>query len=75
MRRCRVPTIHHPVTDEPLLESSDAGRALDVTAKEIHRLTDRGILTPVARTVRGSRLYRPSDVEALRVARQNNRRG
>lgn len=52
-----------------LLEPADCGRALNVTSAQIHRLTDRGVLTPVARTVRGTRLYRREDVEAVRKAR------
>lgn len=65
----------HADLDEPLLEPADAGRELGVTPKQINRLADRGVLPPVARTVRGTRLFRRSDVERVREERALRKAG
>jgi DNA-binding transcriptional MerR regulator len=59
---------------ETLLEPADVGRALDVTSAQIRRLTDQGHLVPVARTVRGTRLYRRADVDRLVESRRAGQR-
>jgi DNA-binding transcriptional MerR regulator len=57
-----------------LLEAHDAGRALEVSTARIRQLVAQGRLVPAARTRRGVRLFRAADVEALRRARERDRR-
>ena len=57
---------------ETYYEPADCGRVIGVTSAEVRRLTERGVLIPVARTIRGTRLYRKEDV--LRVAERRRER-
>ncbi|HYN08494.1 MAG TPA: MerR family transcriptional regulator [Vicinamibacterales bacterium] len=66
-------SIHHPNKTETFLEPADAAREIGVTPAQIHRLTARGILQAVARTVRGTRLYLAEDVARV-VAERKARR-
>jgi hypothetical protein len=66
--------ITHPAAPiETYYEPADCGRELGVTSATVRRLTERGLLTPVARTIRGTRLYRKEEV--LRVAERRRDRG
>jgi len=57
--------------DERLLSLSQAGRRLDLSASRLRQMTDSGQLDCI-RTPLG-RLIRESDIEALRVEREEAR--
>jgi DNA-binding transcriptional MerR regulator len=63
---------HDAALIETYYEPADCGRELGVTSAAVRRLTDRGVLMPAARTLRGTRLYRREDV--LRVAERRRER-
>ena len=52
-----------------LFEPADCGRILGITSVAVHKTRD---LVPVARTPRGTRLYRPEDVERVREKRSRH---
>lgn len=55
-----------------LVATSEVAAALGVSRQTVHRLVERGELTPVARvavTRHGSFVFDPADVEALAEAR------
>jgi hypothetical protein len=56
-----------------LLEPHDAGKRLRLGAGRIKQLANEGKLIPVARTPRGTKLFRVEDVEALRRVRERVR--
>jgi DNA-binding transcriptional MerR regulator len=64
--------MHHTPPIETYYEPADCGREIGVTAAAVRRMTERGVLIPVARTLRGGRLYRKEDV--LRVAERRRER-
>jgi DNA-binding transcriptional MerR regulator len=55
---------------DELLETADAGRALDLTPASVRLLAKQGKLLPAVVTRRGQRLYRRGDVEALARVRR-----
>ena len=57
-----------------LLEPNDAGKMLGLGTCRVRQLADQGVLKPVARTPRGTKLFRAEDVEALRRVRERARR-
>ena len=58
---------------QTLLEAHDAGRTLNVTPARVRQLVEEGALVAAAKTPRGTHLFRPEDVEALRRARERAR--
>jgi DNA-binding transcriptional MerR regulator len=61
------------VATETLMKTGEVGRELDVSVSYVHRLTELGLL-PIAATTRDNwKLFRPSDVAALRARRQARR--
>ena len=71
------PCIHNPrrgCSMETLLETGSVSRRLDLSAEWVRFLADSGQLPPCAITDRGRRLFRPADVEALRVLREQRAR-
>jgi hypothetical protein len=58
---------------EPLLETGDVARAEGVVTATIRADVFAGRLRVAARTVRGTRLFRPADVEAYRKERAARR--
>jgi len=62
--------MHTPtVANDTLYLSADVARALGVTPQRVRQLAEAGTL-PYLRTLRGVRLYRADDVEALREVRE-----
>jgi hypothetical protein len=57
-----------------LLEANDAARALGLAIQTVQHLALMGTLRVYAVTRRGVRLYRPEDVEAVRLARAERQR-
>ena len=55
-----------------MMHTGEAARHLGISHARLLQLTDRGELTPVARTADGWRLYSPADVK--RLAEQRARR-
>jgi DNA-binding transcriptional MerR regulator len=56
-----------------LLEAADVARELDITPATVRMHADRGRLPVAIVTPRGTRLFRPADVEAFK--RTYRRRG
>jgi DNA-binding transcriptional MerR regulator len=57
-------------TTTTLLEPGDVARALDLSASMVRLLVSTGVLRTVARTRRGVRLFDETDVELLRLERE-----
>ena len=57
-------------TEPLLLEPTDAGHRLGLSASRVRALADEGRLPIAAKTSRGLRLFRPADVERLRKERE-----
>jgi DNA-binding transcriptional MerR regulator len=57
---------------DQLATPAEAGAVLGLTPQGVRALESRGVLVPAARTVSGRRLYRLSEVEALRKEREAN---
>ncbi len=55
---------------ERLLAPAEVARLLGVSSQTVRVLADRGALRIAAKTSRGIRLFKPDDVERLRVARE-----
>jgi hypothetical protein len=62
-----------PAAEPILLEPTDVGLVLRLSASSVRRLADEGQLMPVARTRRGVRLFTEADVERLRKRREKAR--
>jgi DNA-binding transcriptional MerR regulator len=60
--------------DDLLLETSTVGRRLELSAEYVRRLANQGVLPVALRTHAGRRLFRPEDVEALRLRREQHAR-
>ena len=56
-----------------LLETADVAESLDLSVTRVKELADSGALHVVARTKRGNRLFRPSDIERERRQREQDR--
>jgi DNA-binding transcriptional MerR regulator len=59
--------------EDVLLGVADCARLLGVVPARVRRLADQGKI-PVRRTTSGSRLFRTSDVELVRIERMKSRR-
>ena len=57
-----------------LVEAHDAGRTLNVTPARVRQLVEEGKLVAAAKTPRGTHLFDPAVVEALRRLRARVRR-
>jgi len=57
---------------ELFFESGDVARVLDIHLGTVRSWVQRGIIRPVARTRRGTALFRPAEIE--RVKRQQRER-
>jgi hypothetical protein len=66
-----IPDVEHETLR--LLEPTDAGRVLGVSASRVRALADEGRLKVAAKTERGLRLFTPDDVERLKAEREAGR--
>jgi hypothetical protein len=65
--------MHKPADPEDLMTASDAGRIIGVSADMV-RLLARGGKLAYLSTIRGVRLFRRADVDALAMRRARTRR-
>ena len=62
------------MSENKLMSTAEVARAIGLSENGVRDLDARGVLRPAFRTLRGRRLYRPTDVERMRQKRESEKR-